>query len=77
MKCSSSKHCGSETKILSLGNTRARIRTKMPSPRLLVMGRAPKSAPNPQAHHWATPNCHSSHNTLTSLHTKIKSTSKA
>jgi hypothetical protein len=69
MKCSSLKHSGSETKILSLGGTRARIGPKMRSPWLLLTGRALMSPPNPRAHHWATPNCHMSHNTLTSLHT--------
>jgi hypothetical protein len=69
MKCLSLKYSGSETKILSLGDTRARIGPKMRSPRLLLMGRALKSPPNPRARHWATLNCHSSHNTLTSLHT--------
>jgi hypothetical protein len=68
MKCSSLKHSGSETKILTLGDTRARIDPKMRSPQLLLMGRAPKSPPNTQAHHWTTPNCHSNHNTLASLH---------
>jgi hypothetical protein len=69
MKCLSLKRSGSETKILSLSDTRARIGAKMRSPRLLLTGRAPKSPPNPRACHWATPNCHSSHNTLASLHT--------
>jgi hypothetical protein len=69
MKCSSLKHSGSETKILSLGDTRARIGPKMLSPRLLLMRWAPRSLPNPRAHHWATPICRSSHNTLASLHT--------
>jgi hypothetical protein len=32
----------------------------MQNPRLLLMGRAPKSPPSPQARHWATPICHSS-----------------
>jgi hypothetical protein len=63
------KHSGSETKILSLGDTRAHIDPKMRSSRLLLTGWAPMSPPNPQAHHWVTPNCHSSHKTLTSLHT--------
>jgi hypothetical protein len=67
MKCSSLKHSESETKILSLGDTRARIGPKMQSPQLLLMGQAPKSTPNPQARHWTTPNCHISHNTLASL----------
>jgi hypothetical protein len=69
MKCSSLKHSGSETKILSLDDTRARISPKMRSPRLLLMGRAPMSPLNPWARHWATPNCYSSPNTLASLHT--------
>jgi hypothetical protein len=69
MKCSSFKHSGSETKLLPLDDTRARIGPKMRSSRLLLTGRAPISPPNPWARHWATPNCHSSHNPLTSLHT--------
>jgi hypothetical protein len=69
MKCSSLKHSGSETKILSLGDTRVRIGPKMRSPRLLLTGWAPMSPPNPRARHWDTLNCHSSHSTLTSLHT--------
>jgi hypothetical protein len=69
MKFSSFKHSGSETKILPLGNTRARIGPKMRRPRLLLMGRAPKSLPNYQAHHRVTPTYHSSHKTLASLHT--------
>jgi hypothetical protein len=69
MKCSSLKHSGSETKILTLGDTRARIGPKMRSPRLLLMGRAPKSLPTLWAHHWATPTYHSSHKTLATLHT--------
>jgi hypothetical protein len=69
MKCSSSKHSGSEIKILTLGDTRVRISPKMRSPRWLLTGQAPKSIPNPRAHHWATPNCHSSHKILASLHT--------
>jgi hypothetical protein len=69
MKCSSVKYSESETKILPLDDTRARIGPKMRSPRLLLTGRAPKSPPNPQAHHWATPTYHSSHKTLASLHT--------
>jgi hypothetical protein len=73
MKYSSSKHSGSETKILSLDDTRARIGRKMRSPRLLLMGLAPKSPPKHRDHHWATPTCHNSHKTLTSLHT-IKNT---
>jgi hypothetical protein len=75
MKYSSLKHSRSEIKTLSLDDTRARIDPKMQSPRLLLTGRAPMSPPNPRARHWATPNCHNSHNTLTSLHT-IESTSK-
>jgi hypothetical protein len=68
MKCLSLKHSETETKILSLGNISARIGPKMRSPRLLLTGRAPKSSPKPWARHWATLNCHNSHNTLTSLH---------
>jgi hypothetical protein len=55
MKCSSLKHSGSETKILPLGDTRARIGPKMRSPRLLLTGWAPKSLPKLQVRHWATP----------------------
>jgi hypothetical protein len=66
MKFLSFKHSGSETKILTLGDTRARIGPKMQSPRLLL---TPKSLPKHQAHHWATPTCHSSHKTLVALHT--------
>jgi hypothetical protein len=69
MKFSSFKHSGSETKILPLDDTRARIDPKMRSPRLLLTGRVPKSLPAPRARHWATATCHSSHKTLTSLHT--------
>jgi hypothetical protein len=69
MKFSSFKHSGNESKILSLGDTRARIGPKMRSPQLLLTGRAPKSLPTPQVHHWVTPTCHNSHKTLTSLHT--------
>jgi hypothetical protein len=69
MKFSSFKHSGSETKILTLGDARARIGPKMRSPWLLLMGQAPKSPPKPRARHWATPTCHSSHKTLASLHT--------
>jgi hypothetical protein len=72
MKFSSFTHSGSETKILTLGDTRARIGPRMRSPRLLLTGRAPKSLPTPRAHHWATRTCHSSHKTLASLHTKEK-----
>jgi hypothetical protein len=68
MKCSSLKYTGSETKILTLGDTRDRMGPKMRSPRLLLVGRVPMSPPNPQARHWATPNCHSSHKTMASLH---------
>jgi hypothetical protein len=68
MKCSSLKHSGSETKILSLGDIMARIGTKMRSPYLLLTGRDPMSPLNHRAHHWFTPNCHSSHNTLASLY---------
>jgi hypothetical protein len=76
MKCSSFKHSGSETKILSLDNTRTRVSPMTQSPRLLLTGRAPKSPPNPRAHHWATSTYRNSHNTQAPLHT-IKSTSKA
>jgi hypothetical protein len=69
MKFSSFKHSGSETKILTLDDKRARIGPKMRSPRLLLTGWAPKSPPTPRARHWATPTCHSSHKTLASLHT--------
>jgi hypothetical protein len=69
MKFSSFKHRGTETKILTLGDTTARIGPKMRSPWLLLTGRALKSLPTPQARHWATPTCHSSHKTLASLHT--------
>jgi hypothetical protein len=71
MKFSSfkNKHSGSETKILSLGDTRARIGPKIRSPQLLLTGRAPKSPPRPRVHHWATPTYHSSHKTLAALHT--------
>jgi hypothetical protein len=69
MKYLSLKHSGSKTQILSLGNTRAHISPKMRSPWLLLTEWAPKSPPNPRAHHWATPTYHSSHNTLASLHT--------
>jgi hypothetical protein len=55
MKCLSLKHSGSETKILALDDTRAHIIPMMRSPQLLLMGRAPKSLPNPRAHHWVTP----------------------
>jgi hypothetical protein len=78
MKFSSfkNKHSGSKTKILPLGDTRARIGPKMRSPRLLLMGRAPKSLPRTQAHHWATPTCHSSHKTLAALHTQQQTQAK-
>jgi hypothetical protein len=76
MKCSSLKHSGRKTKILSLDDTRAHIGPKMWSPRLQLTGRAPKSPPSLRARHWATPNCHSSRNTQACLHT-VKSTSKA
>jgi hypothetical protein len=69
MKCSSLKHSESKTKILSLDDTRARIGPMICSPRLLLTGQAPMSPPNPRAHHWVTPTCHSSHKILTSLHT--------
>jgi hypothetical protein len=72
MKFSSFKHSGSETKILTLGDTRVRIGPKMRSHRLLLTGRAPKSLPTPRARHWATPTCHSSNKTLASLHIKEK-----
>jgi hypothetical protein len=69
MKWPSLKHSRSETKILSLGDTRVRIGPKMLSPQLLLTGRAPISLPNPRAHHWATTTYHTSHKTLASLHT--------
>jgi hypothetical protein len=69
MKCSSLKRSGSETKILPLGDTRAHIDPKMRSPLLLLMGWAPMSSPKFWAHHWVTPNCHSNHKILASLHT--------
>jgi hypothetical protein len=69
MKFSSFKHDGSETKILPLGDTRARIGPRMRSPRLLLTGQALKSLLRPRACHWATPNCHSSHKTLAALYT--------
>jgi hypothetical protein len=72
MKCSSFKHSGSETKILTLGDTKAHISPKIRSPQLLLMGRAPKSLPTHRAHHWATPTCHSSHKTLATLYTSEK-----
>jgi hypothetical protein len=68
MKCLSLKHSGSETKILSLDDAMTRIDPIMQSPRLMLTGRAPKSPLSPQAHHWVTPTCHSSHNTRASLH---------
>jgi hypothetical protein len=70
MKFLSFKHSRSETKILPLGDTMARIGPKMRSPRLLLTGWAPKSLPTPRTRHWATPTCHSSNKTLVSLHTK-------
>jgi hypothetical protein len=76
MKCSSLEHSGSETKILALSDTRARIGPMMRSPRLLLTGQATKSPPSLHSHHWATPICHNNHNTQESLHT-FKSTSKA
>jgi hypothetical protein len=69
MKCLSLKHSRSETKILSLDDTSACIGPKMRNPWLLLTWRAPMSPPKSQAHYWATPNYHSSHNTLASLHT--------
>jgi hypothetical protein len=69
MKFLSFKHSGSETKILPLGDTRARIGPRMQSPRLQLTERAPKSLPKHQAHHWVTPTYHSSHKTLAALHT--------
>jgi hypothetical protein len=45
MKFSSFKHSGSETEILPLGDTRARIGPKMRSPRLLLMGGLPSLFP--------------------------------
>jgi hypothetical protein len=75
MKCLSLKHSGSETKILSLGDTRARIGPMMQSPWLLFTGQAPKSISSPRAHHWATPICHNNRNIQACL-LIIKSTSK-
>jgi hypothetical protein len=72
MKLSSFKNSGSETKILTLSDIRARIGPRMRSHRLLLTGRAPKSLPMLQAHHWATPTCHGSHKTLASLRTREK-----
>jgi hypothetical protein len=69
MKFSSFKYSGSETKILTLSDTRASIGPKMRSPRLLLTGLAPKSLPKHRAHHSATPTCHNSHKTLAALHT--------
>jgi hypothetical protein len=69
MKCSSSKHSGSKTKILTLGDIRARIGPKMRSPRLLLTGRALMSPLRLRVHHWVTPNCHNSHKILASLYT--------
>jgi hypothetical protein len=76
MKYLSLKHSRSETKILILDDTRARIGPKMRSPQLLLTGQAPKSPPNLQARHWATLNCHNSHKTLASLHTIENSQAK-
>jgi hypothetical protein len=76
MKCSSLKHSGSETKILALDETRARIGPTMRSPRRLLMGWAPISPSNPRAHHWATQTCHNIRSIQASLHI-IKFTSKA
>jgi hypothetical protein len=78
MKFSSfkNKHSGSETKILPLGDTRARIGPKMRSPRLLLTRWAPKSPPRPWVRHWATPTCHSCHKTLAALHTQQQTQAK-
>jgi hypothetical protein len=54
MKFSSFKYSGSETKILPLGDTRARIGPKMRSPRLQLTGQASKSLPMLRAHPLAT-----------------------
>jgi hypothetical protein len=51
MKCSSLKHNRSETKILALDDTMARIGPMMQSPRRLLMGPAPKSLLSPRARH--------------------------
>jgi hypothetical protein len=75
MNCSSLKHSGSETNILSLDDVRAHIGPMMRSPRRLLMVRAPMSPPSPLAHHWATPTYRSIHSTQAALHI-IKSTSK-
>jgi hypothetical protein len=69
MKFSNFKHSGSETKILTIGDMSVHIGPKMRRPQLLLTGWAPKSLLKHQAHHWATPTCHSSHKTLTSRHT--------
>jgi hypothetical protein len=69
MKFLSFKHSGSETKILTLSDTRAHIGPKMRNSRLLLMGQAPKSLPTHRIRHWVTLTCHSSHKTLTTLHT--------
>jgi hypothetical protein len=76
IKCASLKHSGSETKILALDGTRARIGPMMRSSHWLLMGWTPKSLPSPQARHWVIPICHSSRNTQASLHA-FKFTSKA
>jgi hypothetical protein len=68
MKCLSLKHSESETKILALDNTRARIDPMIRSHRWLFMGQAPKCPPSPRAYHWVTRICHNSHNTQASLH---------
>jgi hypothetical protein len=54
MKFSSFKYSGSETKILPLGNTRARIGPKIRSPRLQLTVQATKSLPTLRAHPLAT-----------------------
>jgi hypothetical protein len=76
MKFSSFKHSGSETKILTLDDTRARIGPMIQSPRLQLTGQAPKSLLRPRAHHWATPTCHNSHKTLAALHTQQQTQAK-
>jgi hypothetical protein len=69
MKFLSFKHSESETKKQTLDDTRVCIGPKMRSPRLLLTGWTPKSLFKHRAHHWDTPTYHSSHKTLTSLHT--------
>jgi hypothetical protein len=67
IKYSSLKHSGSETKVLSLDDTRVRIGSKMWNLRLLLTGWA-LTSPKYWAHHWVAPTYHSSHKILVSLH---------